>query len=59
MISKRHLMMILFVISCSIYATAQTDYYYGRYNSDKKIPLTLNENKVCVSIYKKIWKIRM
>ena len=29
----------------------QTDYYYGHYNSDEKIPLTLNENKVCVSIY--------
>ena len=34
------------------YTTAQTDYYYGHYNSDEKIYLTLNENKVCVSIYK-------
>ena len=30
----------------------QTDYYYGHYNSDEKIYLTLNENKVCVNIYK-------
>ena len=42
-------MMILFIISCSIYTIAQTDYYY--YNGTK-IPLTLNENKVCVSTYK-------
>lgn len=45
-------MMILFVISCSIHATAQTDYYYGHYNSDEKTPLTLNENKVCANISK-------
>ena len=42
-------MMILYIISCSIYTIAQTDYYY--YNGTK-IPLTLNENKVCVSTYK-------
>ena len=42
-------MMILFVISCSIYATAQTDYYYYK---GKKIPLTLNDKKVCVSMSK-------
>ena len=42
-------MMILFVISCSIHATAQTAYYYYR---GKKIPLTLNDKKVCVSMSK-------
>ena len=42
-------MMILFIISCSIYTIAQTDYYYYK---GTKIPLTLNENKVCVSTYK-------
>ena len=41
-------MMILFIISCSIYTIAQ-DYYYYKGN---KIPLTLNENKVCISIPK-------
>ena len=49
MISKKLLMMILFVISCSIHATAQTDYYYYK---GKKIPLTLNDKKVCVSMSK-------
>lgn len=49
MISKKLLMMILFVISCSIHATAQTDYYYYK---GKKIPLTLNDKKVCVSTSK-------
>lgn len=33
------------------HAVAQMYYYYGHYNSDEKIPLTLNESKVCVSIY--------
>ena len=45
---KRYLMMILFIISCSIYTIAQ-DYYYYKGN---KIPLTLNEKKVCVSMSK-------
>ena len=49
MISRRISMMILFIISCSIYTIAQTDYYYYK---GTKIPLTLNENKVCVSTYK-------
>ena len=40
---------MLFVISCSIHATAQTYYYYYK---DQKIPLNLNEKKVCVSIPK-------
>ena len=49
MIRKKFFMMIVFIISCSIYAIAQTDYYYYK---GKKIPLTLNEDKVCVNIYK-------
>ena len=40
--------MILFIISCSFYTIAQ-DYYYYKGN---KIPLTLNEKKVCVSMSK-------
>jgi hypothetical protein len=43
--------MLLF-ISCSIHAIAQDNYYYGHYNSWEKIPLILNESKVCVSIFK-------
>ena len=56
MIRKKLFMMIVFIISCSIYAIAQTDYYYYK---GKKISLTLNENKVCVSIpkdYKEIYE---
>ena len=41
--------MLLFVVACSLHAKAQTDFYYFM---GKKIPLTLNENKVCVSIPK-------
>lgn len=41
--------MILFVISCSIHVLAQTDFYYYK---GKKMPLTLNENKVVISIPK-------
>ena len=47
--SKKTIFMLLFIISCSTHAIAQTDYYYYQ---GKKIPLTLNENKVCVSIPK-------
>ncbi|MBP5777608.1 MAG: S8 family serine peptidase [Prevotella sp.] len=43
-------MMILFIISCSVHAIAPTDYYY--YYKGGKMPLTLNESKVCVSIFK-------
>ena len=39
-------LMILFIL-CSTHLTAQTDYYY--YNGNK-IPLTMNNDKVCVSI---------
>lgn len=42
-------MILLFVVACSLHAIAQTDFYYFM---GKKIPLTLNENKVCVSIPK-------
>ena len=46
--SRICLFMLLFVL-CSIHAIAQTDYYYYKGN---KIPLTVNENKVCISIPK-------
>lgn len=42
-------MIISFLISCITHATAQNDYYY---NNGQKIPLTLNEEKVVVSIPK-------
>lgn len=52
MITNRHfLLMMLCFILCSIHAIAQTDYYY--YYQGEKIPLTLNEDKVCVSIPEK------
>ena len=47
--SRKFLLIISFLISCITYATAQNDYYY--YNG-QKIPLTLNEEKVVVSIPK-------
>ena len=43
------LLLPLMLISCSIHVMAQTDFYY--YNG-KKMPLTLNENKVVISIPK-------
>ena len=43
-------MMSVFVISCSIHTIAQTYYYYDSYGTKKT--LTLNDNKVCVSIPK-------
>lgn len=46
---RNFVLMLLLNISCSIHVMAQTDYYYYQGN---KIPLTLNENKVCVSIPK-------
>lgn len=42
-------MLMLWFFLCSIHMIAQTDYYYHNGN---KIPLILNENKVCVSIPK-------
>ena len=47
--SRKILLIISFLISCITYATAQNDYYY---NNGQKIPLTLNEEKVVVSIPK-------
>ena len=47
--SKKNIFMLLFIILCSTHAIAQKDYYYYQ---GKKMPLTLNENKVCVSILK-------
>lgn len=47
--NRKLLLMLLFFISCSLHAMAQ-DYFY--YYKGTKIPLTLNENKVVVSISK-------
>lgn len=46
---NRIILSFLFFVTCSIHAIAQTDYYYHNGN---KIPLTLNEKKVVVSIPK-------
>lgn len=47
--SKKIVLMILFLISCSIGIFAQTCFYYYK---GKRIPLTVNNSKVCVSIPK-------
>ena len=47
--NKKLYMVMLFVISCSIYAIAQTDYYYYK---GGKIPIFVNENKICISVPK-------
>ena len=47
--SRKHLLTLFLCISCSMHAIAQADYYY--YNGNK-IPLTRNDDKVCVSIPK-------
>lgn len=44
--SRIYLLMLLF-ISCSTHAIAQTDSYYYKGN---RIPLTINEDKVCISV---------
>ena len=46
---KKLVIVLLFAIICSLHASAQTAFYY---HQGKKIPLTLNANKVCVSIPK-------
>lgn len=46
--NKKYFLM-LFCILCSIHAMGQTAFYYYQGN---KIPLTLNESKVCISIPK-------
>ena len=48
-LSRKLLLMLLFVVSCSTHAMAQSYFYYYKGN---KIPLTLNENRVIVSISK-------
>lgn len=48
---KRQFLILLLLMSSSIYVKAQAHYYYYR---GKQIPLTINENKVCVSIPKDI-----
>ena len=40
-------MMISLIIFCSIHIMAQRDYYYYK---GKKIPLFINDDKICVSI---------
>ncbi|MCR4591764.1 MAG: S8 family serine peptidase [Bacteroidaceae bacterium] len=47
--SKKYILIILFLFSCSVGAIAQTTYYYYKGN---KIPLTIDDNKVCLSIPK-------
>ena len=47
--SKRSILMIIYFISCSIQMLAQSDFYYYE---GKKIPLRVNDKKVCVSIPK-------
>ena len=47
--SRKQILSILLLIFCSTNVMAQTDFYY--YNGNK-IPITLNEDKVCVSIPK-------
>lgn len=47
--NKKLYLIVLFVISCSIHVLAQTDFYYYK---GKKMPLTLNENKVVISVPK-------
>ena len=46
--NKKYFLM-LFCILCSIHAMGQTAFYYYQGN---KIPLTLNESKICISIPK-------
>lgn len=53
--SRKCFMMILFIISCSIHTIAQTDFYYYK---DKKNPLIVNEDKICVTIPKDSKKIK-
>lgn len=49
MIMNKKYFLMLFCILCSIHAMGQTAFYYYQGN---KIPLTLNESKVCISIPK-------
>lgn len=47
MIMKKFYLLLALLITCTMHVVAQTDYYYYKGN---KIPLTVNEDKVCVSI---------
>lgn len=47
--SKKVILILLLLISCSIGTIAQTSYYYYK---GKRIPLTVDYSKVCVSIPK-------
>jgi len=46
---RKYLLMMLLYVTCSLNVMAQTAYYYYQ---GKKIPLTLNADKVCVSVPK-------
>ena len=47
--SKKYILILLLLISCSVCAIAQTTYYYYK---GEKIPLTIDNSKVCLSIPK-------
>lgn len=47
--SKKFILLLLLLISCSVCAIAQTTYYYYK---GEKIPLTIDNSKVCLSIPK-------
>ena len=47
--NKKNLLMLILLIACSVHVMAQTDYYYYK---GKQVPLTLNEDKIVVSIPK-------
>ena len=49
--NRKYLLLLLVFISCSTHAIAQSDYYCYDFDG-KKIPLTLNENKLVVSVPK-------
>ena len=53
--NRKILLMLVVCFLCSIYAVAQTDYYYDTYG--KKISITLNENKVLIMIPKDCDKV--
>ena len=50
MMPIKQLLALLVLITCSLHATAQTEYFY--YSGSQKIPLYLNENRVVLSVPK-------
>ena len=46
---QKLLIILIYLFACSSALRAQTDYYYSK---EKKIPLVVNEGKICVSIPK-------